>query len=190
MDRASRTPFSPLTNCSPYCCADLGHWCRSRVIRFNERKKNMTIRRVEIERLSVTSSKPFEVVVAALKAAVGQPDMVEFVKETRGARSFSESLRSDRYVPHSRDSIFDERLYPGQRLIPPLGNEIEVFLDSFNRLWIEFESVLATRTDATHNSGSLQDSKMFGDRLPGQLRTLCQLRDRMRLPTTQLRNQQ
>ena len=65
----------------------------------------MTIRRVEIERLSVTSSKPFEVVVAALKAAVGQPDMVEFVKETRGARTFSESLRSDRYVPHSRDSF-------------------------------------------------------------------------------------
>ena len=70
----------------------------------------MTIRRVEIERLSVTSSKPFEVVVAALKAAVGQSDMVEFVKETRGARTFSESLRSDRYVSHSRDSIFDERL--------------------------------------------------------------------------------
>ena len=80
------------------------------MIRFNEKKENMTIRRVEIERLSVTSSKPFEVVVAALKAAVGQPDMVEFVKETRGARTFSERLRSDRYVPHSRDSIFDERL--------------------------------------------------------------------------------
>src|SRR3981189_1718325 len=60
---------------------------RCRVIRFNERKENMTIRRVEIERLSVTSSKPFEVVVAALKAAVGQPDMVEFVKETRGPRT-------------------------------------------------------------------------------------------------------
>jgi uncharacterized protein (DUF302 family) len=60
------------------------------VIRFDERKENMTIRRVEIERFSVTSSKPFEVVVAALKAAVGQPDMVEFVKETKGARTFSD----------------------------------------------------------------------------------------------------
>ena len=35
----------------------------------------MTIRKVEIERLSVTSSKPFEVVMAALNAAVGHPDM-------------------------------------------------------------------------------------------------------------------
>ncbi len=45
----------------------------------------MMIKRVEIERLSVTSSKPFEVVVAALKAAVGHLDMVEFVKATHGA---------------------------------------------------------------------------------------------------------
>jgi uncharacterized protein (DUF302 family) len=60
------------------------------MIRFDERKENMTIGRVEIERFSVTSSKPFEVVVAALKAAVGQPDMVEFVKKTKGARTFSD----------------------------------------------------------------------------------------------------
>jgi hypothetical protein len=31
-----------------------------------ERKENMTIRKVEIERFSVTSSKPFEAVVAAI----------------------------------------------------------------------------------------------------------------------------
>ena len=41
------------------------------MIRFDERKENMTIKKVEIERHSVTSSKPFDVVVAALKAAVG-----------------------------------------------------------------------------------------------------------------------
>ncbi len=50
----------------------------------------MTIRKVEIERFSLISSKPFEVVVAALKAAVGHPDMVEFVKATQGARTFAE----------------------------------------------------------------------------------------------------
>jgi uncharacterized protein (DUF302 family) len=50
----------------------------------------MTIRRVEIERFSVTSSKPFEVVVAALEAAVGQPDMGEFFKATNSARTFAE----------------------------------------------------------------------------------------------------
>ena len=34
----------------------------------------MTVRKVNIERLSVISSKQFEVVVAALKAAVGRDD--------------------------------------------------------------------------------------------------------------------
>jgi hypothetical protein len=58
-----------------------------------ERKENRTIKRVEIERLSVTSSKPFEVVVAALKAAVGHLDMVEFVKTTQRARTFAELER-------------------------------------------------------------------------------------------------
>jgi uncharacterized protein (DUF302 family) len=62
----------------------------SRLIRFNERSENMTIRKVEIERLSVISSKPFEAVVAALKAAVGHPDMVEFTKATKDASTFAE----------------------------------------------------------------------------------------------------
>jgi len=50
----------------------------------------MAIKKVEIERLTLKSSKSFGAVVTALKAAVGQPDMVEFVKETRSARTFSD----------------------------------------------------------------------------------------------------
>jgi len=50
----------------------------------------VTIKRVEIERFSVTSSKRFEAVVAALKAAVGHPDMAEFLKATKEARTFAE----------------------------------------------------------------------------------------------------
>lgn len=50
----------------------------------------MTIRKVEIERLSVISSKPFEEVVAALEAAVGHPDMGEFMKAAQDARTFAE----------------------------------------------------------------------------------------------------
>jgi len=53
-------------------------------------KEDMTIRKVEMERLSVISSKPFDAVLAALDAAVGHPDMVEFVKATKGARTFAE----------------------------------------------------------------------------------------------------
>ena len=50
----------------------------------------MRVRKVEIERLSVTSSKSFEAVVAALEAAVGHPDMVEFGKATKAAPTFAE----------------------------------------------------------------------------------------------------
>ena len=50
----------------------------------------MAVRKVNIERLSVISSKHFEVVVAALKAAVGHPNMGEFLKATNGARTFAE----------------------------------------------------------------------------------------------------
>ncbi len=48
------------------------------------------IRKIEIERFSVTSSKPFDQVVAALDASVGHPNMAEFARSTREARSFSE----------------------------------------------------------------------------------------------------
>jgi uncharacterized protein (DUF302 family) len=48
------------------------------------------IRKIEIERFSLTSSKPFDQVVAAVNAAVGHPDMAEFSRSTHEARSFAE----------------------------------------------------------------------------------------------------
>jgi uncharacterized protein (DUF302 family) len=48
----------------------------------------MTIAKVEVERFSVTSLKPFDTVVAAFKSAVGQPNMLDFFKETRATNSF------------------------------------------------------------------------------------------------------
>ena len=53
----------------------------------------MSIEKVEVERFSLTSSKPFDAVVAALKSAVGQPDMVEFFRTTRAANSFPDLER-------------------------------------------------------------------------------------------------
>ena len=50
----------------------------------------MPIRKVNIERIDVTSSKPFDAVVSALEAAVGRPDMAKFIKETEGARTLAE----------------------------------------------------------------------------------------------------
>src|SRR5215467_7360922 len=53
----------------------------------------MKIAKVEVERFSLTSSKSFDAVVAALKSAVGQPNMVEFFKETRATKSFPDLQR-------------------------------------------------------------------------------------------------
>jgi uncharacterized protein (DUF302 family) len=53
-------------------------------------RKIMITRRVEMERFSVVSSKPFQAVVAALKAAIGQPDMAEFARAAKGARTLAE----------------------------------------------------------------------------------------------------
>jgi uncharacterized protein (DUF302 family) len=52
--------------------------------------EKMAITKIEVERVSVISSKPFEKVVEAFKAAVGRPDMIEFAKATTEARTFAE----------------------------------------------------------------------------------------------------
>jgi uncharacterized protein (DUF302 family) len=48
------------------------------------------IRKVEMERFSVTSPKPFDAVVAALKSSVGHPNMAEFAQATQRATSAAE----------------------------------------------------------------------------------------------------
>jgi uncharacterized protein (DUF302 family) len=53
----------------------------------------MTIAKVEVERFSLTSSKPFDAIVAALKSAIGKPDMAEFFRATRAATSFPDLER-------------------------------------------------------------------------------------------------
>jgi uncharacterized protein (DUF302 family) len=50
----------------------------------------MSIKKFEIERFSVTSPKPFESVLAALKAGVGRLDLVEFAKTSQSPTSFTE----------------------------------------------------------------------------------------------------
>src|ERR1700739_227742 len=48
------------------------------------------IRKIEVERFTLNSSKPFDQVVAALNSAVGHPDMTEFWKSTHQAQSDAE----------------------------------------------------------------------------------------------------
>ena len=48
------------------------------------------IRKIEIERFSLTTSKAFNEVIAGVNAAIGHPDMAEFRRSTHEARSFAE----------------------------------------------------------------------------------------------------
>jgi uncharacterized protein (DUF302 family) len=50
----------------------------------------MSIRKFEIERFSLISSKPFEAVVTALKASVGRLNLTEFASASRGKGTFAE----------------------------------------------------------------------------------------------------
>ena len=50
----------------------------------------MTIRKVEIERFSVTSSKPFERILQKLEAQIGHPDMIAFAKTITAAETYGE----------------------------------------------------------------------------------------------------
>jgi uncharacterized protein (DUF302 family) len=53
----------------------------------------MTIAKVEVVRFSLTSSKPFDAVVAMLRSAVGRPDMIEFFRATRATNDFRDLER-------------------------------------------------------------------------------------------------
>jgi uncharacterized protein (DUF302 family) len=53
----------------------------------------MATRQISIQRLSVTSAKPFESVVAAVNAAVGHPDMGEFARKIAAAKTYDEMER-------------------------------------------------------------------------------------------------
>ncbi len=45
------------------------------------------IGKVEMERFTVISARPFDEIVAAIKASIGNPNMAEFVKSTQEAKS-------------------------------------------------------------------------------------------------------
>src|SRR5580704_10184803 len=50
----------------------------------------MPVRKVEVERFSLTTSKPFESVVSALKAGIGQLDLAAFANASKSQGTFAE----------------------------------------------------------------------------------------------------
>jgi uncharacterized protein (DUF302 family) len=50
----------------------------------------MPVRKVEVERFSLTTSRPFESVVSALKAGIGQLDLAAFASASKSSGTFAE----------------------------------------------------------------------------------------------------
>lgn len=50
----------------------------------------MTIRQIDVQRFSVTSTKPFEHVVAGVEASIGHPDMAAFRRDVAAAKTYAE----------------------------------------------------------------------------------------------------
>jgi len=50
----------------------------------------MTTKQSSMRRLTVTSSKPFQNVVTAFEAAVGHPNLTEFISQLNGAKTYAE----------------------------------------------------------------------------------------------------
>ena len=86
-------------------------------------------------------------------------------------------------------SAFNERLQPGQCLIPLLGDEVEVFSRFLHGLQIECEAIFAAGAHTVDDSYILQDAKMLGDGLAGQPGAVSQFGNRMRLPAGESRHQ-
>jgi hypothetical protein len=59
-----------------------------------QQKEKLDDKKIEVERFTLSSSKPFDQVVAALNSAVGHPDMAEFWKSTHQAQSDAELQRT------------------------------------------------------------------------------------------------
>ena len=54
------------------------------------------IAKVEVERFNLISSRPFDKILAAIKAAIGHPDIVAFAKRAAAARTFRVRKHSSR----------------------------------------------------------------------------------------------
>jgi hypothetical protein len=50
----------------------------------------MPVRKVEVERFSITTSRTFESVVSALKAGIGQLDLAAFASASKSSGTFAE----------------------------------------------------------------------------------------------------
>ncbi len=67
---------------------------------------------------------------------------------------------------------FDEYFEPAQGVVPLGRDQIQIFLHIADRFRIEFEQAFTPGMDVMHDARGFENSKMFGDCLPGETRSL------------------
>lgn len=87
-------------------------------------------------------------------------------------------------------SVFDEGFQSGERLIPPLRDEIEVVARFGERFWVELVAAFAAGAAAAHNANVFEHAKVLRNRLTSEPRACGELRDGMRLAAGQTRDEE
>ncbi len=87
--------------------------------------------------------------------------------------------RADRHPSTSwEESVFNQRLQPGQSLIPLPRNAIESVSRLCERVWLKLKQALATPANSANQTGIFEYPKMLRDRLPRDRRSLRKTRNR------------
>lgn len=71
-------------------------------------------------------------------------------------------------------------------MVPLRGYLVKIVADLLHRLGIKLEEAFAAGADAAYDADTLEDAKMFGDRLTREMRALSELRDGISPPASEL----
>jgi uncharacterized protein (DUF302 family) len=122
----------------------------------------MTTRNVAIERITVLSSKPFDSVVSALEAAVGRPNMAEFLRQSEGAPTLAEMERAVQEAVGTAGFMVFLRLDLGAILRKETGLDAPKIV----RFLIGNPLIMREMARHTHDAGSYAPVTILVDQRP------------------------
>ena len=93
---------------------------------------------------------------------------------------------TNQYRAATPSLILDEGFQSTQRVLPLVGDAVEIRLELFEGLQPELEQIPAAGANAAHDAGTFEQAQMLGDRLAGEPRTVGEPRDRLRRSFRQL----
>jgi uncharacterized protein (DUF302 family) len=123
----------------------------------------VTTKRIEVQRFSVISSKPFAEVVAKLDAAIGHPKMATFGSEVASAKTFAELEAVVQKAIGSAGFMEFARYDLGEILRKKLGESVPKSV----RLVIGNPLIMARMVEHVPDAGSYAPVTVLVDERPG-----------------------